>query len=139
MPSHRHLNPLTNWQKNICEWGGLIGALLSLTCLIQHLAVVIPGKITNPMIPEYLLAIAAFILLGLQKAIAPVLIIISAVYAAIIEYLWMTHASFSLVVMLLFIYHIIILVALYTEQIPQRLIQKRKAEKEEADSWADKI
>lgn len=139
MPSHRHLNPLTNWQKNICEWGGALGILLSLTCLIQHLAVVIPNNVTKPMLPAYFFAIIAFLLLCFQKTIAPILIIISAACSAVIEYLWMTHDSFSLVVMLLFVYHVIILVAVYTEQIPQRLAQKRKAEKEEQDMWAGKI
>jgi hypothetical protein len=87
---------LTNWQKNICEWGGILGALLSLTCLIQHIAVAIPNSITNPMIPGYLLATTAFVLLALQKPVAIVLLFISAVYAAINEYLWMSNYAFSL-------------------------------------------
>jgi len=139
MASHRQLNPLTNRQKSICEWGGLLGILLSLTCLIQHLAVVIPNEVTNPMIPEYFFAIIVFLLLCFQKSYAPLLIIISAIYAAIIEYLWMAHESFSLVVMLLFIYHIVTIVIIYTEQLPQALRQKRIVEKQERDNWAGKI
>jgi hypothetical protein len=139
MSSNNHFNLLNNWQKNVCEYGGIFGVLLSLTCLIQHMVVAIPNSITNPMIPEYLLAITAFALLGFQKAIAPLLIIISTVYAGIVEYLWMSNYAFSLVVLLLFIYHIIIIVAVFTEQIPQKLNQIKKLKKEEKDLWAGKI
>ena len=130
---------LTTRQKNICEYGGIFGVLLSLTCLIQHIAVAIPGKVTNPMIPGYLFAITAFALLGLQKGYSVVLIIISAANAAFTEYQWMKHSSFSLVVMMLFIYHVIIIAGLYAEQIPEKLKQKKLAEKAEEDEWRDKI
>ena len=139
MASHNQLNLLNNWQKNVCEYGSIFGVLLSLACLIQHMVVAIPNSVTNSMIPEYLLAVTAFALLGFQKAIAPLLIIISAVYAAVVEYLWMSNYAFSLVVLLLFIYHIIIIVAVYTEQIPQKLNQIKKLKKEEEDLWAGKI
>ena len=129
----------SNRDKNLCEYGGIFGVLLSLTCLIQHIAVAIPGKVTNPMIPGYLFAIAAFILLSLQKTYAIILLIISGAYSAFTEYQWMKHYSFSLVVLLLFIYHVIIVVGLFAEQIPERLKQKRLAEKEEEDAWRGKI
>ena len=133
------LDPLTYRQKNFCEYGGIFGVLLSLTCLIQHIAVVIPGKITNAMIPGHLFAIVAFTLLGLQKTYAIIFLIISGVYAAFSEYQWIKHYSFSLVVLLLFIYHILIIVAMYVEQIPERLRQKRQVEKAEEDEWRGKI
>lgn len=132
-------SPLNNHAKNICEYGGIFGVLLSLTCLIQHIAVAIPGKVTNPMIPGYLFAILAFTLLGLQKSYAVILLIISGAYSAYTEYQWIKNYSFSLVVLLLFIYHVIIVVALYAEQIPERLKQKRLAEKAEEDEWRGKI
>ncbi|HMK25974.1 MAG TPA: hypothetical protein VK483_08100 [Chitinophagaceae bacterium] len=130
---------LTNRQKNLCEYGGIFGVLLSLTCLVQHVAVAIPSKITNPMIPGYIFAIIAFILLGLQKINAVIFLIISGANAAFTEWQWMKHYSFSLVVLMLFIYHVIIIVAMYTEQVPERLKQKRLAQKEEEDLWRDKI
>ena len=132
-------DPLTPWEKNLCEYGGIFGVLLSLTCLVQHIAVAIPGKITNPMIPGYLFAIVAFVLLGIQKSYAIILVMISAVYSAFNEYQWMKHYSFSLVVLLLFIFHIIVIVAIYVEQVPEKLKQKRLAEKEEEDAWRGKI
>ncbi|MEK7224443.1 MAG: hypothetical protein AAB221_02025, partial [Bacteroidota bacterium] len=129
----------TTRQKNLCEYGGIFGVLLSLTCLVQHIAVAIPGKVTNPMIPGYVFAIAAFTLLGLQKTYAIIFLIISGCSAAFTEYQWMKHYSFSLVVLLLFIYHVIIIVTLYVEEVPERLKQKRYAEKEEEDLWKGKI
>ena len=47
--------------------------------------------------------------------------------------------AFSLVVLLLVLYTVIIVVGVYVEQIPQKLKQKRLAEKEEEELWAGKI
>ena len=132
-------DPLSTGQKNLCEYGGIFGVLLSLTCLVQHLVVAIPGKITNPMIPGYIFAIIAFTLLGLQKTYAAIFLIISGAYVAFTEYQWIKHYAFSLVVLMLFIYHVIIVIALYIEQVPERLKQKKQAEKEEEDLWKGKI
>ncbi len=129
----------SNRQKNICEYGGIFGVLLSATCLVQHIAVAIPGKITNPMIPGYLFAILAFALLGFQKHYAVILLIISGVYSAFTEYQWMKHSSFSLVVVILLIYHIIMIIFVYVEEIPATLRQIQLAQKAEEDEWRGKI
>jgi membrane protein YdbS with pleckstrin-like domain len=91
------------------------------------------------MIPAYIFAITGFVCLGLQKYVSIVLMIISAVFSAIIEYLWITHYSFSVVVILLFLYHVIVLVTLFAENIPGKLKMKRTAEKTERDIGAGKI
>jgi hypothetical protein len=130
---------LTTRQKDLCEYGGIFGVLLSLTCLVQHIVVAIPGKITNPMIPGYLFGIVAFVLLGMQKSYAIILVIISAAYSVFNEFQWMNHYSYSLVVLLLFIYHVIIIVFVYVEKVPEKLKQKRLVEKEEEDQWRGKI
>src|SRR5689334_8913914 len=115
------LDSLTNRQKNICEYGGAFGAVLTVVCLIQHLIFAIPNRVTNPMIPVYLFLIIAFILLAIQKRIALVLLIIGAALTSIIEYIWMIHASFSLVVLMLFLYNVIIIITIISERIPQTL------------------
>jgi hypothetical protein len=130
---------LSTRQKNLCGYDGIFGVLLSLTCLMKHIAVAIPGKITNPMIPGYLLAIVAFLLLSLQKSYAMILIFISAANAAFTEWQWMKHYSFSLLVLLFFIYHVIIIVSIYVEQVPEKLKQNKQAQKAEKDLWKDKI
>lgn len=139
MPSYKHLNPLTKWQKNICEYGGLFGILISLTCLIQHMSVLIKTSITNSFIPCYLLAITAFSLLAAQIIFAPLLLIISGAYSIYIVYEWTRHQASSAIVWLFLIYHILILVGIYTERIPKRLAQKQRAIKEEKKLWDGKI
>ena len=130
---------LTNGEKNFCEYGGGFGVLLSLTCLIQHLVIAIPNSTTNPMIPAYVFTIIAFIFLALQKFISVVLLIISAVFSLVIQYLWITHYSFSLVVLLLFVYHMVIIVSFFIENMPKKLKMKKVAEKAERESWSGKI
>lgn len=131
--------PLTNRQQNICEYGGLFGVLLSITCLIQHLVAAIPNRITYPMIPAYLLAVTAFLLLAILKPVSVYFLLPSAVLSLIIEWRFMTHYAFSLVVLLLFLYHIIILVVIFTEQIPAKLREVQKIKNAEEAEWRDKI
>mgnify|MGYP000892157230 CR=1 FL=1 len=136
--SHIH-QILTKKEKNYCEYFGIFGTLLSATCLIQHLIFAIPNWLTYPMIPVYILSTIAFILLILQKPAALILLIITAAATAVIEFVYITHAAFSLVVLLLFLYSLIVVVLFYTESIPAKLKQKLAAEKAEADEWAGKI
>jgi hypothetical protein len=136
--SSQPYNPMTNYHRNVCEWCGGFGALLSLVCLVQHLILAIPNKTTNPMIPYYFLAITAFILLALQKTVSLIFLYVSTAISLIVVWVWMRHYAFSLVVTLLFIYHIIILVVLYAEQIPQKLKEKRRLELEEEKFWDNK-
>lgn len=139
MNFHNPYEHLTNRQRNLCEYGGTFGVLLTLTCLIQHLVAVIPTGITNSMVIGYVYILIAFILLGLQKHYSVLLVIIGAAVSLLMEILWVLHASFSLAVVLLFIYHVIMIIALYTEGVPPRLQQKRDAKRKEEDSWAGKI
>lgn len=139
MAANSQLNPLTERQQNLCEYGGTFGVLISLTCLIQHIIVAIPQWITRAMIILYIFIIIAFFLLALKKHYAPVLVIISAVFSLVLEYIWMTHYSFSLVVLALFIYMISIIVTLHVEQVPQKLKEKRLAEIKEEQEWAGKL
>jgi hypothetical protein len=132
-------NILTNSENNLCDYTATFGVLLSLTCLAQHLIFAIPGRVTNPMIAGYILAIISFLLLGLKKPVSIILLIISTGFSFIIEYLWLTHYSFSLVVLLFFLYHVIFIIVLFTEQVPKKLKMKEAAEKNERDIWAGKI
>ena len=133
------IEPLSNRQKSLCEYGGFFGALMSLVCLIQHFLFAIPGWLTYPMIPVYILSIIAFILLAVQKPVSLILLIIAAVGLTIIEYVLTKHFAFSLIILLLFIYTVVIIITLFTEQIPQRLREKQKNKKKEEDFWKDKL
>lgn len=133
------LNPLTERQQNFCTYGGTFGVLIAVTCLIQHLVVAKPNWLTNTILFLYLFIALFFILLALQKSIAPYLLIVGAVFSMVIQYIWMKDLSFSLAVLLLFVYHVIMLVILYTEQVPYRLKLKRRAEIDEERKWAGKL
>ena len=139
MMFHNPYDHLTNRQRNFCEYGGTFGMLLTLTCLIQHLVAVQPMLITNIMIPFYLFMLVAFLLLALQKHYSILLVILGAVFSMVIEVLWIKHSSVSLVVILLFLYHVILLVMLYTEDVPPKLKQKRQAQLAEEQKWSGKI
>ena len=130
---------LSNYHRNICEYGGVFGILLSATCLIQHFVVAIPGKITNPMIAVYILAICAFLLLSLMKSISMVFMIASGLLTMVVEWRWATSFAFSMVVLLLFIYHVIMIVLLYTEELPKKLKAIEKAKKNEEMYWQEKL
>jgi hypothetical protein len=133
------LNPLTERQTNICNYGGAFGILLSVTCLIQHLVVTRSTWVSQVMVSLYFFAIMAFLLLALLKHYAHILLIISSVFAIIMQYLWMREAAFSLTVTMLFMYHVIILVILFTEQVPQKLKQKKQLQKAEEAEWMGKL
>lgn len=140
MSSHNANNPLSDYQQNICTYGGVFGILLTATCLIQHFSVVIRHNwITNSIVSAYFLIIMAFILLTMLRTIAPVLLIVTGVLSLAIQFLWMKSLSFSLTVLMLFIYHVIIVVMLYTEQVPKRLKEKRRMEIDEEARWAGKL
>ena len=132
-------NPLTERQQNLCSYSGVFGIMLTVTCLIQHFVVAIPGWITNSIVVFYLFISISFLVLALQKVIAPLLLIISAVLSLMIQYLWMKNYAISLAVLLLFLYTAVIIVALFTEHIPQKLKEKHKAEKAEEDLWSGKL
>lgn len=131
--------PLTNRQQDICGYTGLFGALIALICLIQHIAITRAHWITFIMVGIYLFVIIAFILLALQKNIALILLITAAVLSFIAELILVRNGIFSLVVLLLLLYNIIIIVAVYAEQIPRLLKQKALSMKAEEDLWKDKI
>jgi hypothetical protein len=130
---------LTSDEKNICEYGASLGVVLTIICLIQHTLVLIPIALTNSMVPAYFFIIISFILVGLQKTFSIFFLVVSGLLSAIIEYLWIAHSSFSLVVMLLFMYHVAAIVVLFTQDIPKKFKMKRAAEKADRDLWAGKI
>ena len=130
---------LTNSEKNLCEYGGALGVAFAVTCLIQHCIFVIPSPVTRAMVPPYFFMILAFLFFAFQKPFSIILLIISGVFSLIIELVWLLHISFSLVVTLLFSYHLIIIITVFVEGIPKKLRMKRDAERAEREIWAGKI
>ncbi|HEX7844374.1 MAG TPA: hypothetical protein VF476_01160 [Chitinophagaceae bacterium] len=139
MSTYHQLNPLTNSQQSVCGYGGLAGILLAATCMVQLFVYGTSHWIVPVLLSVYLFAVISFFLLSLQKSVAPLLLIISAVLILGAEVVWILSNAFSLVVVLLFVYNAVIVVFLYIEQIPKKLKQKQLALKAEKELWEGKI
>jgi hypothetical protein len=134
------MNPLTNKQQDICSYTGLAGALISATCLVQHFIIVTYQPwLSYVLLLIYAAGIVSFSLLAMQKAIAPWLLIPIASLMFIVEVVFIISGVFSLIILLAMLYNVIVVIALFVEQLPQKLKQKALAEKAEALAWKDKI
>lgn len=130
---------LTDKNKDLCTYTGVFGILLSITCLIQHFVVAIPHWVTFIITLVYLLTITSFSLLAVMKPAAPVLLIISSVLVFLTEAFLIISGLFSLVVLLLFLYCIIITVIVFVDGIPKKLAAEAAKRRAEANEWAGKI
>jgi len=133
------MSKLTNRQQDFFTYTGTFGALLGITCLIQHMAITRDHWITYAMMLIYIFSILGFVLLALKKVLAPPLLIISTFLVLTAELILITSFVFSLVVLLLFLYNTVIVVSMYIEQLPQKLKKQAMAEKIEAEAWKGKI
>ncbi len=139
MKTNIPLDPLTNRQKDFCAYGGTFGVLLSVTCIIQLMVYGLSSWQVNTLFFIYLFAAIAFFFLAIQKSVSTILLVISGALVLFAEILWVRGAAFSLVVLLLFLYNVIAIVFVFTEQIALRLTQKRKALEAEEAMWRGKI
>ena len=134
-----YMQDLTTKQKDLCGYGGTFGAMIAATVLIQHFSFTgLPWAVYS-MIAIYLFAIISFVLLALQKSIAPLLLIISCVLVFLAEAVLVISFVFSLVVFILLVYTIIMTVIVYMEQLPKILKEKALLLKTEEDSWQGKL
>jgi len=133
------LNPLTKYEEDICIWGGVIGVGLSVTSLIQHIAVARFFWLTYMMLGFYFIIIIAFILVAIRHVAGSVMIIVSAALSMVNEIILKNHKVFSMIVLLLALYSVVLAVYLFNEKIPARLKEKRRLELEEEERWRGKI
>lgn len=139
MKTNIPLDPLTNRQKDFCAYGGTFGVLLSITCFIQLMVYGLSNWQVTTLFFIYAFAALAFFFLAIQRSVSTILLVISGVLVLFAEVLWMRSAAFSLVVLLLFLYTVVAIVFVFTEQIAQRLTQKKKALEAEEALWRGKI
>jgi hypothetical protein len=130
---------LTTKQQDLCGYSGTFGALISLTCIVQHIIITTGHWITFVMLAMYLFVMASFILLAFQKNIAPGFLVVSCIFAFLTEGLLVLSGVISVAVILLFIYTLIITIVIFMEQVPKGLKEKALLLKAEEDSWAGKI
>lgn len=133
------MNVLTDNQKDFCSYTGLFGALISATCFIQLMVISRDHWIALILLCVNLFAIVAFVMLALQKAVAPWLLIAVSALLFIAMVVYILNGIFSLVVLLAMLYSVVIVVCLFFAGLPQKLKAKALAEKAEDMSWQDKI
>lgn len=126
---------LTKKQESFCENGGIFGALISLTCLIQHLIFMVHGWIAYSFIPVYLLSIIGFVLLARKSSKAYLVILISTVLIFVVEALMIIGLVFSVILLILWVYSVLIIVFIKVDHIQKQLYQKEKSEKAEREKW----
>jgi hypothetical protein len=133
------MNGPTNRQQDLCAYLGIFGVLIALTCIVQLLIIANAHWIPLTLLGMYLFVLTSFILLALQKSVAPLLLIISSFLSLLSETALILTGLFSAIVILQFIYSIVITVFIYMDEIPKRLKEKAVLLKAEKDSWAGKI
>ena len=95
------MNILTNKQKDFCSYSGLFGALISATCFIQLMVISRDHWLAFVLLFINVFAILAFILLALQKAVAPWLLIAVAALLFLAKVIYIFSGVFSLIVLVI--------------------------------------
>jgi CHASE2 domain-containing sensor protein len=135
----RTMNSLTERQQNLCVYGGLFGAMLTATCLIQHIALSTNHWIAFVLMGVYAYTLLVFILLAFQRMLAPLLLITSSSLIMISLVFVLAGGFYSLALILLFLYCTVITIVIYMEQLPSKLKQKALIKRQEEMAWRDKI
>lgn len=138
-PIRTAMSKLTNQQKDFFAYTGAFGALLSATCFIQHMVIARDHWIAYTLTFIYAFIFLTFFLLALKKAYAPVLLIVSTVFALLAELILVTHLVFSVVVVLLFLYSFVIVVIMYVQALPRKLKEQAIAERMEERVWKERL
>jgi len=133
------MNVLTSKQQDLCTFLGSFGAMLSAACFIQLMVISKDHWLAFVLLGINAFAILTFILLALQKTVAPLLLIAVAVLLFLAKLVYIFSGVFSLVVLLSFLYSVVVLTVIFVEQLPKKLKEKALAEKAEVLVWKDKI
>lgn len=130
---------LSKEQESFCDNAGLFGVLLSIACLVQHLVFMLPHWITYTITGVYILSIVSFILLAKKNAVAPLLLIISAILVLLLEVFMTLALAFSLVLVMLLVYLFVINILMYAGGTPKQLKRRHTALKEEEAEWNKRL
>ena len=133
------MSGLNERQQNICIYGGIFGVMLAATCLIQHISFARSHWIAYTLMGVYAYSLLVFLLLSLQKEIAPLLLITSSALMMISLVFVLASGFYSLILVLLFLYCTVMTIVVYMEQLPARLKEKAQLKKQEELAWKDKI
>jgi hypothetical protein len=134
-PNHQ----LNNRDLSICTYGGFGGVLISATCIIQLMVYGTSFWMIYLFYGVLLFAATSFVLLALQKSSSPILLFATTLLSFGIEVVITWNYVFSLVIVLLFMYSVIISTLLYVEEIPKKLKQRRMALIADEAQWVGKL
>jgi hypothetical protein len=130
---------LTKSQQETCVYTGIFGVLLGVTCLIQLIAITREHWLTFVLLGSYLFSIASMVLLAMQRAISPILLIVSSVLVFAINVILILLGVFSLIAFIYLIYLVAIITVLFVGQYPSRMRAMALARRAEEKEWAGKI
>ncbi len=133
------MQQLTKGQEDTCTYTGIFGAMLGATCLIQLFAITREHWISGVMILAVIFSILSYILLSLQKAIAPTLLIIAGLLVFALNFFMILFGVFSLVILVYLIYSVSVIAVLFIGQYPQKLRLIALEKKKEENEWRNKI
>lgn len=114
---------------------GIAGVLLTSTCFIQLLLIMLAHWITFTIMGIYILSLAAYILMIKKSTISPLLLLISAILIFLVEAYMILAGFFSLAPLLLLIYSATTVILIYSSGVIKKLKQRDLAEKQERDNW----
>jgi len=133
------MSQLNQNQQDTCIYTGIFGAMLGATTLVQHVMITKQHWITFALLFIYLISIITFIMLATQKHYAPLLLIVSTALVFVAEAFLIISGLFSLIVLLLFTYSVVMIVILYVGEYPQKLRGKEMARRAEELAWRERI
>ncbi len=114
---------------------GIGGVLLTSTCLVQFILVMLGHWISFTIVAIYLFTLAGYILMIKKSVNAPLLIFISAILIFLAEAYMILSLTFSLVLVLLLIYSAVTVALIYTSDIIKKLRLRDLEEKQERENW----
>lgn len=133
------MDPLSEKDEAFLSNMGIGGVLLTATCFVQFLLLMIGHWITFTIMVVYLFVLASYILMIRKSVLTPTMLLISAIIILLVE-LYMILAGFvSLAPILLLTYSTVTVVLIYNSGIIKRLKQRDLAEKQERDNWKNII
>jgi hypothetical protein len=132
-------NTLSERDKGLCTYIGLVGIMLTLTSVIQLFVIADETSTITSIFPIYIYCIVAFSLLIAQHYASPYLLLGSIVGLLIVDIIVAKNGLFSLIIMLLFIYCIITAIFLLMDGLQQRLWKRTLAKRAEDAQWNNKI
>jgi hypothetical protein len=125
--------------QDLCNYAGFFGILMSAISLIQHFTITQPGWLSGILACIYIFSIVSFALFAAQKPVSTILLIIVSALIIVSELVVLAHGLFSIILLLLCVYSMVITIYVFVDGIPGRLAQRAAAKRIEDQQWNGKI